>query len=58
MKGFTLTPGQVDALKKVHRKVPHRREADRIKAIVLLGTGWTLEQTAEALLLDTGDLRD
>ncbi len=57
MKGFTLTPGQVDELKKVHRKVPHRREADRIKAIVLLGTGWTLEQTAEALLLDTGALR-
>ena len=57
MKGFTLTSGQVDALKKVHRKLPQRREADRIKAIVLLGTGWTLEQTAEALLLDTGALR-
>ncbi len=57
MKGFTLTPRQVNELKKVHRKVPHRREADRIKAIVLLGTGWTLEQTAEVLLLDTGALR-
>lgn len=57
MKGFTLTPRQVNELKKVHRQVPHRREADRIKAIVLLGTGWTLEQTAEALLLDTGALR-
>ena len=57
MKGFTLTGRQIDTLKKAHRRASHRRDADRIKAIVLLGTGWTLEQIAEVLLLDTGSLR-
>ncbi|MBE7546841.1 MAG: hypothetical protein HS127_06830 [Planctomycetia bacterium] len=35
-------------LKKVHKKEPHRHHADRIKAILLLDSGWSYEEVAEA----------
>ena len=57
MNGFELTPKRVEHLKLLHKKQSERRAADRIKAIVLLGTGWTLLQVSEALLLDTETLR-
>lgn len=57
MNGFQLTSHQVKHLKLLHRKQKDRRAADRIKAIVLLGTGWTLKAVSEALLLDTETLR-
>jgi transposase len=52
MKGFTLTSKQIESLKAAHRRCKDKRLADRIKAVVLLGTGWTVAATAEALLLD------
>src|SRR5579872_4476111 len=58
MNGFELTSKKVKQLKLLHKKQRDRRAADRIKAIVLLGTGWTLTQVSEALLLDTETLRD
>lgn len=57
MNGFKLTPKQVDHLKRMHKKQRDRRMAYRINAIILLGTGWTLSQVSEALLLDTETLR-
>lgn len=57
MKGFKLSPQEVQQLKLLHKKQKNRRAADKIKAIVLLGTGWTLLQVSEALLLDTETLR-
>jgi len=53
MKGFQLTKSQVKRLKILHKKQRDRRAEDKIKAIVLLGTGWTLSEVSEALLLDT-----
>ena len=58
MDGFELTPGKVKELKLLHKKQHDRRLADRIKSIVLLGTGWALAEVSEALLLDTETLRD
>lgn len=52
MQNFELTDEQITVLRTLHRRTRDKRYADRIKAIVLLGTGWTLEKTAEALLLD------
>lgn len=49
---------EVSHLKLLHKKQKDKRAADNIKAIVLLGTGWTLLQVSEALLLDTEALRD
>ncbi|MBE7549325.1 MAG: helix-turn-helix domain-containing protein [Planctomycetia bacterium] len=44
--------------KKAHKKEPHRRHADRIKAILLLDSGWSYEEVAEALLLDDQTIRN
>ncbi|CAD7855794.1 MAG: Mobile element protein, partial [Olavius algarvensis Gamma 1 endosymbiont] len=32
-----------------HRRTRDKREADRIKAVVALATGWTAEEVAELL---------
>jgi transposase len=53
MNDFRLTTKQIEALKAKHRKQRDRRFADRVKAIVLLGTGWSAAAVAEALLVDT-----
>jgi transposase len=57
MQGFELTPEQVSELRIAHRKEREKRPADKIKAVILLGTGWTLQQVSEALLLDEETLR-
>ena len=50
MKGYTLTRKEITILRAAHRGCKDKRLADRIKAVVLLGTGWTVAATAEALL--------
>ena len=57
MKDFKLTSGQVAQLKRLHRMLSHRRDADKVKAVILPGTGWSVGQVAEALLLDEKTLR-
>jgi len=52
MKGFELSLQEVSALRELHRRMSHRRDADVVKAVLLLGTGWTEHDVAEALLLD------
>lgn len=52
MRGLELTAHEVQCLRVAHRACRERRLADRIKAVVLLGTGWRLADVAEALLLD------
>jgi len=52
MYGFELTSLEVQSLRTAHHGCRERRLADRIKAVILLGTGWTVVATAEALLLD------
>ena len=57
MKNFELSPEEIKALRFAHKK--ERRnvsKAYRINAVILLGTGWTVEQVAEALLLDEDTL--
>jgi len=57
MKNFQLSEKEVQELRAIHRRMSERYAADRIKAIVLLGTGWMLEEVSEALLLDMETLR-
>ncbi len=52
MTEFKLSQEETSNLKKAHRTVKKKREADRIKTIILLGTGWTIREVAEVLLLD------
>ncbi len=57
MDGFRLTTEEIRSLRALHRRCKDRQWADRIKAVVLLGTGWTVIDTAEALLLDEDTIR-
>lgn len=51
MKNF-LTEKDREVLKELHKQEKNRRDADRIKAVLLSDTGWTYKKIAEALLLD------
>lgn len=57
MKGFELDERTLLKLKRFHRKEKRQWAADRIKAVVLLGSGWTYVTTSKALLLDIETLR-
>lgn len=57
MKEFNLTPSQISGLRITHRQEREKRAADKIKAVILLGTGWTLKEVSEVLLLDEETLR-
>ena len=57
MNEFQLSPEQVVALKGLHKSQRDRKKADRVKAVVLLGTGWTVPHVAEALLVDASTVR-
>lgn len=55
---MTLRSEQIAKLKIVHRTTKKKRDADRIKAIVLLSQGWTFVQVAQALLIDEETIRN
>jgi transposase len=45
-------------LRAAHRGTRDKREADRIKAVVLLATGWSAEEVAEVLQVDPNTVRN
>ena len=57
MRDFELTAKEIAQLKRLHRMLSHRKDADKVKAVILLGTGWAPGQVAEILLLDKKTLR-
>jgi len=57
MNEFPLSSEQVVALKALHKRQRDRKKADRVKAVVLLGAGWSVPQVAEALLVDATTVR-
>ena len=60
MNNFSLSEIELVDLRSAH-KVARRKSAKdayKINVIILLGTGWTLEETSTALLLDTETLRN
>jgi len=58
MNGFTLTQKEEIILRMAHKSIQDKRYVYRINAVILLGTGWTYDETAEALLLDEATLRN
>jgi len=57
MDDFQLTTRQIASLKALHRLQRDRKRADRVKAIILLGTGWSVGMVAEVLLVDEKSIR-
>jgi DNA-binding NarL/FixJ family response regulator len=55
---FELSAAEIDELKSAHRETRERRFAYRINAVILLGSGWTASEVAEALLLDADTVRN
>jgi transposase len=52
MKGFILTAEEIQELRAFHKEAKKINMAYKINAVILLGSGWTLEEVSEALLLD------
>ena len=57
MLDYSLSREQLDELRAAHRRTRDKREADRIKAVVALATGWTAEEVAELLQIDPNTVR-
>ena len=58
MEEYQLSPEQIASLKALHRTLRDRKKADRVKAAVLLGTGYPVAQVAEILFLDETTVRN
>jgi transposase len=54
---YLLTKQELDELKRMHKLCKKRTEADRVKAVYLLGKGWSVVEVAEALLLEDDAIR-
>jgi transposase len=57
MGDFRLTARQIANLKSEHRTLRDKRLAYRLNAVVLLGSGWSVAQVAEALLVNETTVR-
>lgn len=57
MKNLDFSTDQLDELRTAHRKEKNKKAAYKINAVILLGTGWSLKEVKEALLLDDETLR-
>lgn len=57
MNNYSLTQQELRDLQILHRELANKREADRVKAVLSLGLGWTPSQVAEILLIDRSTVR-
>ena len=58
MKGFRLTPKELAELHIAHRNERNKIYFYRLHAIILLGTGYTLQKVKEVLFIDDETLRN
>lgn len=58
MLNYTLSSEQLTELRTAHRQTHDKREADRIKAVVLLATGWSAAQVGEVLQIEPNTVRN
>lgn len=60
MREFELTPEELQELRAAHREARRKKAKDayKLNAVILLGTGWLIDEVAEALLLDRDTVSD
>ena len=58
MHDYSLPAEELEDLRAAHRRTRDKREADRIKAVVLLATDWRAEEVAEVLQVDPNTVRN
>lgn len=51
MNNCRLSDQELIDLQVLHQKLFNKREADRVKLVILLGRGWMPSQVAEASLI-------
>ncbi len=54
---LNLSTSEIISLRFEHKSTKKKRDADRIKTVILLATGWTVMQVAEVLLMDDDTVR-
>ena len=54
---YQLSAANIHELEVLHRQIKVKRQADRIKAVVLLARGWSVRDVATALLIDEDTVR-
>ena len=57
MNQYSLPDDELSDLREAHAELREKRDADRVKAIILLGSGWSATNVAEALLIDRNTVR-
>lgn len=57
MNDYTLSQDELTQLRAAHVHAREKRYADRLKAVILLGSGWSAQQVAEALMMDPDTVR-
>jgi transposase len=57
VKDFHLSDKELAELRAAHRRCGDKRAAYRLNAVILLGSGWSVKEVSEALLIDEGTLR-
>jgi hypothetical protein len=57
MDNYQLSSRQIALLKALHRTLRDRKEADRVKVVMSLGSGWSVSTVAEIFVLDENAVR-
>ena len=57
MPDFSISDEEYQRLVHLRKRTPNRRRADRIKVMLWLAKCWTVEDVAEALLVDDVTVR-
>jgi len=52
MSNYSLPDTELADLREAHAELREKRDVDRVKAIILLGSGWSAINVAEALLIN------
>jgi len=57
MTDYRLSDLKVSELRFEHRTLREKRDANQVKAVLLLGTGWSVSHVTEVLLMDLSTVR-
>jgi hypothetical protein len=58
MQDYRLSTQELTELRAAHRATRNAREASRLNAVILLGSGWSPPAVADALLIDADSVRN
>ncbi len=57
MSKYTFPEAELSDLREAHTELREKRDADRVNVIILLGSGWSASNVAEALIVDRNTIR-